>query len=283
VSTLSRFETLFNGEQGRALPLSPILDATFGTVRFPNPVGRAHVVANFVASLDGVVALGSDNAKGGGEISGFNQHDAALMGLLRAAADAVVVGNGTLRSVPRHLWTAQHIYPPLGAEFAALRSATDKPPVPLNVVVTASGNVDLTLPVFSSGKVPALVVTGEQGMRRLKDSRLPAHVRLALVEGWPDLSARQVIRAVEDVTGGGLILVEGGPHLMGRFFAEGCLDELFLTVAPQVAGRDDGSERPGFVAGTVFGPVRPYRGHEPARTPAKVDCRRLTPRARRQN
>jgi len=32
-----------------------------------------------------------------GDISGFNQHDHLVMGLLRAIADAVIVGAGTLR------------------------------------------------------------------------------------------------------------------------------------------------------------------------------------------
>jgi hypothetical protein len=47
---------------------------------------------------------------------------------------------------------------------------------------------------------------------------------------------------------------------MGDFFAGKCLDELFLTLAPQVAGRDGSGERPGFVAGKRFGPERPLWG-----------------------
>ena len=47
---------------------------------------------------------------------------------------------------------------------------------------------------------------------------------------------------------------------MGDFFAGKCLDELFLTLAPQVAGRDGSAERPGFVAGKRFGPERPLWG-----------------------
>ena len=47
---------------------------------------------------------------------------------------------------------------------------------------------------------------------------------------------------------------------MTHFFAEGLLDELFLTLAPQVAGRDDSSERPGFVDGKHFAPEHPVWG-----------------------
>ena len=47
-----------------------------------------------------------------------------------------------------------------------------------------------------------------------------------------------------------IILVEGGPQLMGDFFAEQHLDELFLTLAPQIAGRNDSSDRPGLLPGS---------------------------------
>jgi riboflavin biosynthesis pyrimidine reductase len=56
------------------------------------------------------------------------------------------------------------------------------------------------------------------------------------------------------------VLVEGGPHLMGDFLAARLLDELFLTVAPQVAGRDEKIERPGFAAGHRFAPNNPIWG-----------------------
>jgi len=51
-----------------------------------------------------------------------------------------------------------------------------------------------------------------------------------------------------------LLLHEGGPTLFGRFVADGCVDELFLTIAPQVAGRNQQPLRPGFVAGVEFLP-----------------------------
>ena len=47
---------------------------------------------------------------------------------------------------------------------------------------------------------------------------------------------------------------------MGDFFAEQCLDELFLTLAPQIAGRDVHSERPGLVMGRLFAPEHPLWG-----------------------
>ena len=89
--------------KARPLPLPPTLRSLYGELAFPSPAGRLYVISNFVSTLDGVVSLGIPGKSGGGEISGFNQHDRALMGLLRAAAEAVVVGAGTLQAVPRHL------------------------------------------------------------------------------------------------------------------------------------------------------------------------------------
>jgi riboflavin biosynthesis pyrimidine reductase len=183
-----------------------------------------------------------------------------VMGLLRAVADAVVVGAGTLRSVPKHLWTAAHIYPALAAAYQSLRTALGKPEPPLNVVVTASGELDLERPVFQSGKVPTLIATTTDGAQRLHGRALPPSVQLADLQSSGPLSARAIVQAVGGIRPTEIVLVEGGPRLMGDFFAEQCLDELFLTLAPQVAGRDAARDRPGLVAGHTFAPERPLWG-----------------------
>ncbi len=52
----------------------------------------------------------------------------------------------------------------------------------------------------------------------------------------------------------------GGGDIMGEFFAEQALDELFLTLAPQIAGRAGEVERPGLVMGKLFAPENPLWG-----------------------
>jgi riboflavin biosynthesis pyrimidine reductase len=183
-----------------------------------------------------------------------------VMGLLRSVADAVIVGAGTLRSVPNHLWTAEHIYPTLSDSYRQLRITLGKNASPLNVIVTARGEIDLGLPVFRSGAVKVLVVTNPEGARRVRERDLPASVVIGEVEEGGAISARAILSAAGRLLPGGIFLVEGGPRLMGDFFAGKCLDELFLTIAPQVAGRDGSVERPGFVAGKRFGPERPLWG-----------------------
>ena len=93
-----------------------------GDLRFAARQDRPYVVGNFVSSLDGVVSLAIPGRSGGGEISGFDKADRFIMGLLRASADAVMVGSGTLKDTPsQHLWVADHAYPEAGELYARYR------------------------------------------------------------------------------------------------------------------------------------------------------------------
>jgi riboflavin biosynthesis pyrimidine reductase len=262
VSVLAPLQDLFDATSGDDLPMPCALTSLYGRLRIPRHRARPHVIGNFVTSLDGVVSLGIPG-KGGGEISGFNPHDRMVMGLLRAAADAVVIGAGTLRaSSPDHVWTAEYIYPPLANAYRELRAALGKSNPPLNVVVTGSGDIDLDRRLFRSGAAPSLIVTSGAGAERLqvRDRDLPPSARIEVVAEAAPLCAGAVLDAVGRTRKSELVLIEAGPRLMSDFFAERLLDELFLTLAPQVAGRDSGVERPGLVSGKLFAPDHPVWG-----------------------
>jgi riboflavin biosynthesis pyrimidine reductase len=267
-AALEPFDVLFDVAAGVAAPLPPTLATLYGRLAFPTAAqaGRAWVMSNFVSSIDGVVAYTDPVPRGQGEISASDPHDRAAMGLLRALADAVMVGAGTLRAVPRHLWTPQYIYPPLAAEYAALRVALGKPPAPLAVIVSGSGAVDASLPVFQQADVPALLLTTPAGAARVAASALGPRAQAQAVAsaGAGDITARAALDAtVAALANGGeragqpLILVEGGPRLLGRFAAEGLLDEQFLTIAPQLVGRDDQYHRLGLIEGQRLAPAQP--------------------------
>src|SRR5438876_12319560 len=145
-SALDPLDSLYQVEWGHALPLPPELATLYGQLRFPLHPGRPYVLGNFVTTLDGVVTLNVPGQSGGGPISGFNPHDHLVMGLLRAVADAVIVGAGTLRAVsPHHRWTAAYIYPALAPVYQRLRATLEKEEQPLNVIVTARGEVNRAL------------------------------------------------------------------------------------------------------------------------------------------
>jgi len=210
--------------------------------------GEWVVYSNFVASLDGVVTLGS-KPNAGSEISGRHPHDRFLMGLLRAFAHAVLLGAGTLRATPRHLWTAEHIFPDLAESFAALRTSLALEPHPRLIVITSSGDIPVSHPAVVAG---ATIITTGLGAQALRH-RLPDSCDVAEVIDDPiDMDS-----VVEELRNRGYkqILTEGGPHVMGGLIRQNLLDEAFLTVSPVVAGRD-GDPRLGMVAGAEFLPAR---------------------------
>ena len=240
--------TLLDRSEGTALPLSASLRERYGgDLRFPTD--RTHVFANFVSSIDGVVSFARPGQAQAGLISGGNPADRFVLALLRAAADAVVVGAGTLRQERNSIWTAEHVFPDLARDFADLRVAMRKPARPPTIFVTASGELDLTAPALAEG-APVAILTTANGEERL--GSVPGHVR---VRALADLSARAIVRAAGEESGGRLILTEGGPTLLGSFLREGVLDELFLTIAPRIAGRSREERRLALVEGAAFAPA----------------------------
>jgi riboflavin biosynthesis pyrimidine reductase len=258
---LASLETLFETRRGRLLPLPPKLARLYGSLRMPLLRSQPHVYSNFVTTLDGVVSLNVKGHASGADISGFSAQDRMVMGLLRAIADVMVVGSGTLSADRRHVWTAEAIFPELANEYLRLRKALGKRGAPLNVIVSGSGEIDLRLPVFASGEVPALIVTTTAGAQRLRKQRAPDSVEIrAIHRGASAIPAGAILDEVCRVSGGKLILVEGGPRLLGNFYAARLVDEQFLTLAPQIAGRDAGDRRLSLVMGTTFAPRHPLWG-----------------------
>ena len=251
---IAPLETLYQVTLGPELPLPSELATYYGSLSFPPHPGKPYVFANFVSTLDGVIALNIPGHMGGGDISGFNKQDKVVMGLLRSIADAIVVGAGTLRVEPRHIWTASHIITPFTAIYQQLRASLGKLEPPLNVIVTASGDVDLHLRVFQSGEVPVLIVTTGKGAERLHQQQVPPGVQIIAASASGKITAQAIVEVVNSIRPDGMILLEGGAQLMGNFFEENRLDELFLTFAPQVAGRDETLERPGLVSGILLAP-----------------------------
>ncbi len=222
--------------------------------------GRPLVIANFVSTLDGVVALSDGGLTGGSEISGGNRHDRLIVALLRAVADVVVIGAGTVRASPRHRWTFDKLVPELGGELLALRARLGKTPVPLVAIVSSSGDVDPDLPLFTVAPDRALIVTSDRGKRHLAERASSAGLDVVAAAASGSIDAGTIVAAIQAWRPANLILIEGGPTLFGRFLAERQVDELFLTISPQIAGRDSGSTELGLVAGHRFAPANPRWG-----------------------
>lgn len=224
---------------------SELSKAYGGPLGFSEP----RLYANFVATVDGVVAL-PGQPHSSRIISEYNTADRFVMGLLRACADVVLVGAETMRDSPGTLWTADHAYPPAAALFDELRRARERPPRPAVAVLSGHGTVDPRHPAFEQG---ALVLTSEPGAARLR-GRLPRGATMLTI--GPDASLDPAA-ALDALRSGGhrLILCEGGPRTLGALVAAGLLDELFLTTSPLLAGRTANGSRQALVEGIELLPA----------------------------
>ena len=248
------FETLFEA----AAPDGPIRGGDLPAdlrrygdhLAVPLRPDRPTVLVNFVESIDGVVTFDPEHGSGA-EVSGFNEPDRFVMGLLRAVADVIVVGAGTVRAAPNHVWTPGVVNRPFAGAYAAWREALGLAPEPTTYVITANGDVPTDQPAFSARGVPVVVVSTARGVRRLGPA-LPALVRLVAAPDATHVSAGSILELARN-EGARVVLCEGGPHLIGTFVDERLIDALFLTVAPQLIGRQGNDGRFGLVEGVALG------------------------------
>ncbi|HET9671714.1 MAG TPA: dihydrofolate reductase family protein [Actinomycetota bacterium] len=207
-----------------------------GTFWLPERV----VYANFVSSIDGVAAIGGVEMSSAA-ISGGASADRFVMALLRALADAVVVGAGTLREHGGP-WTAEKAYPPGAESFTRLRTGIAAGGSPTLVVVTARGELPTDHPALAD----AIVVTTSAGARSLAEGG--ARVGEVIDVGDADrVDGAAVIDRLRE-RDHRRILTEGGPRLMGAMLDASAVDQLFLTVSPKLIG--GGPDRPPLTDGT---------------------------------
>jgi riboflavin biosynthesis pyrimidine reductase len=245
---MNPLELLYEADGLPAFDLPAELLATYGG---PFGLNEPRLYANFVSTIDGVTAIpslpGSNKLVAAGSTA-----DRFVMGLLRACADAVVVGSGTFNASPRSVWTAEQAYPDGAEAFAALRSAIGRPPLAELVILSGSGSLDPAHPAFSSG---ALVLTSDAGAVRL-EGRLPAASTVISLGPGEQLDAAAALAVLRE-RGHRLILSEGGPRVIGAFLEAGLVNELFLTVSPVLVGRTPLDERFALVEGADLLPNGP--------------------------
>ncbi len=222
-------------------------------------VGRPFVVANFVSTLDGVVSYEVEGKSGGSTISGSNPADRFIMGLLRASVDAVMVGAGTLHDVSAEsLWTPEYTYPDAKHLYAEYRvNALHKSEYPLLVIVSGSGRLELERAIFRTPAMRIVVITtsaGRDELERRGIATLGSVEVHALDSSGGSIAPQAILQLLQSQFGVKTLLHEGGPTLFGQFLAADAVDELFLTLSPQIAGRERDVTRPALVQGVQFVP-----------------------------
>ena len=188
------------------------------TGRDRRPADPLWLRANMVSTLDGA-------AHHEGRSQAISSPaDMRIFGTLRGLADAVVVGAETVR---------QEGYRPARARdaFAGRRAAAGQGPAPVIAVVSASLELDFSLPLFTSPLVPTLVLTGAAASPERILAAEKAGAEVVIAGDGPGVDPARAVRALAD-RGLVRLLTEGGPRLLGQFVAAGVLDELCLTMSP---------------------------------------------------
>jgi riboflavin biosynthesis pyrimidine reductase len=227
VTPLEPLELLYEADPLPKTPLPSELARLYGgDLGFGEPC----LYANFVSTLDGVVAIPAMR-NSNDFIAGDNDADRFVMGLLRTFADVVLIGAGVLRASPRGTWRPEKIFPAAAGEYAELRRGLDDSDAPDIAVVTGSGSVDPGHPLFETG---ALVLTSAPGADRL-EGRLPSASSLVVLGNARTIAAELIVQALHD-RGHRRLLCEAGPHTFGALLEARVVNELFLTISPLVVG-----------------------------------------------
>jgi riboflavin biosynthesis pyrimidine reductase len=181
------------------------------------PAGR-FLRVNFVASLDGVVAV--DGRSGGLGSPG----DRRVFRVLRALADVVLVGSGT---------AAAEGYRPVAADspVGRLRAELGRPVALPVAVVSRRASLD---PGDQLTAGPTLLVTCAAADPARRAALADAGVDV-LVCGDDDVD---LAAAREQLGDRGLqqVICEGGPQLFRAALSAGVVDEVDLSIAPALVG-----------------------------------------------
>jgi len=178
----------------------------------PSREDRPYLALNMVATADGRAAV---NGSAVGIGSPADKH---LMRELRAEADVVLHGAGTVRADP--------LSARVPAEMVQIRLSQGLSAQPLGAIITRSGNLPRQHPYYESPTV--IYVTSDHRVE--VDSKVVEVCHIASIEeAIADLQRRGARR----------ILCEGGPTLNTALLQAEKVDEIFLTIAPKILGGED--------------------------------------------
>ncbi|HSK95455.1 MAG TPA: dihydrofolate reductase family protein [Euzebyales bacterium] len=185
--------------------------------------GRARLLRlNMIASVDG---RATDREGVTAELG--SEGDQELFRTLRALADGVLVGAATVRVEG---------YGPhrLRADLAERRRRDGRPDPAAIIVVSRSLDLDPQSPMFTEARTPTIVLTCAAAPADRRAALAGAEIIVAgedsvdLRTAFDELVARYDIRHV---------LCEGGPTLNRSLLEARLVDELCLTITPQMTGR----------------------------------------------
>jgi len=174
----------FNTNEDK-FPLPTQIKKVYGPFGFPEfaDTGRPYITSNLVMALDGKASFRELKGRAGGNVVSMSADDRWLMDFYRAHHDAQLIGASTLREE-------------LGADGKSLDYGIDdeelrtyrrdilKLGLQKIIVLTGSGNLDVSAPLFESPRVEPWIITSVEGERNLRAQRPRemAHLKLFRLE-----------------------------------------------------------------------------------------------------
>ena len=181
------------------------------------PADRPYLVINFVTTLDGRAAIGGRSGPLGSDA------DTEMLQRLRTRVDAVMIGAGTMRAERYGRMVSD-------PDYRAYRESTGLANDPLAVLVSNRLELPWDAGLFTDGGGEVVVFTAS-------DEDAPKTATPVTLVRHPDGveldKAMEWLRKERDIRS---VLSEGGPTLHGRLREGDLADELFLTIAPKLAG-----------------------------------------------
>jgi 5-amino-6-(5-phosphoribosylamino)uracil reductase len=139
---------------------------------------------------------------------------------LRAAADAIFVGAGTVRADNPRLLVRD-------PALIAAREAAGRPPQPLRVTLTATGSLDPAARIFA-GPGTALVYCAAAAAPAAEKS---LQDKAAVIDAGTELSLAAILQDLHEERAVATVLIEGGSRILADALAGGLADELRLAIA----------------------------------------------------
>jgi riboflavin biosynthesis pyrimidine reductase len=201
----------------------------YGADPRPAPLERPWVVLNMIASADGSATdpFGRSGGLGG-------PADRQVFSALRAVADVVLAGASTVR-------TERYGPPRTPPALRQGRRARGQTAHPRLAVVTASLAIDPDLPLFrdaADGLPPIVITTAAALARAHAEGRLLPTIAEVVIAGDEALEWDTALASLRTGFEARVVLAEGGPTINGQLVTAGLVDELCLTLAPQLVSGD---------------------------------------------
>ncbi|MDQ3623202.1 MAG: dihydrofolate reductase family protein [Verrucomicrobiota bacterium] len=186
------------------------------------PPRRPFVAVNFAITWDGRV---STRKKTPADFS--SRGDKRRLLEIRATGDAVLVGAGTL--------VADKMTMGMPAEdLRAARRERKQTPYPLRVVLTNSGRLDPTLPIFQKDFSRIVIFSTIRMPDRFRQA-LASMADLWLHEG-DQVNLRAMLTALREEYRVRRVICEGGPRVFRSLLVARLVDEIYLTLCPRLFG-----------------------------------------------